>query len=69
MNSLIENAILNTSVGWITLALLSVLWISLGWLWGQNAKDLGEYTLAGRKVGLASGIALPWPSGSLVIPL
>jgi Na+/proline symporter len=57
MNSSIDNAILDPRVGWITLALLSVLWISLGWLWGRNAKDLDEYALAGRRVGLALGTA------------
>jgi Na+/proline symporter len=56
MNS-INSAILDPRLGWITLAILSALWIWLGWLWGRNAKDLDEYALAGRRVGLALGTA------------
>jgi Na+/proline symporter len=56
MNSM-NSAILDPRLSWITLAALSALWIWLGWLWGRNTKDLDEYALAGRRVGLALGTA------------
>lgn len=56
MNS-VHSAILEPRLGWITLAILSVLWVCLGWFWGRNTKALDEYVLAGRRVGLALGTA------------
>ncbi|KFI23370.1 sodium:solute symporter family protein [Nitrosococcus oceani] len=56
MNS-VHSAILDPRLGWITLAILSMVWIWLGWFWGRNAKALDEYVLAGRRVGLALGTA------------
>lgn len=48
-----NSAILDPRLGWITLAVLSALWIWLSWLWGRKIKDLDEYALAKRKLGLA----------------
>ena len=56
MNS-VQTAILDASTGWVILALFSLLWIWLGWLFGRKTKDLEGYTLAGRNVGLALGAA------------
>lgn len=53
----VNSAILDASTGWIILAIFSVIWIFLGWFWGRRAKVLDEFMLAGRKVGLALGIA------------
>jgi urea-proton symporter len=53
----VNSAILEPQLGWIVLAILSALWILLGWLWGRNAQALDEYVLAGRRVGLALGTA------------
>ncbi len=55
--NLVNNAILDPRLGWIILAILSALWIWLGWLWGRKIKNLDEFALAGRKVGLALGTA------------
>jgi len=53
----LTNSLLEPSVGWGLLGLLSVLWIFLGWFWGRRAKSLEGYMLAGRNVGLALGTA------------
>jgi Na+/proline symporter len=53
----INSAILSPDIGWLILALFSVLWIWLGWLWGRKAKGLEDYMLAGRRIGLALGTA------------
>ena len=53
----VHSAILDVQTGWLILALFSVLWIWLGWLWGRKAKLLDDYMLAGRNVGLALGTA------------
>lgn len=53
----VNSAILEPDIGWLILAIFSVLWIFLGWFWGRRAKALDEFMLAGRKVGLALGIA------------
>jgi Na+/proline symporter len=52
-----EDAILSPAAGWALLALFSVVWIALGWMWGRKAKSLDGYMLAGRNVGLALGTA------------
>jgi Na+/proline symporter len=54
MNS---NAILDAGVGWLILALFSVVWIWLGWWLGRRAQGLEGFMLAGRRVGLALGTA------------
>src|SRR5690554_1637812 len=51
------NHIIAPSTGWIILAILSVLWVSLGIYWGRNAKNIEGHMLAGRNVGLALGMA------------
>lgn len=49
--------ILDARVGWTILAGFSALWVGLGWYWGRHSKDLDDYVLAGRRVGLALGTA------------
>lgn len=56
MNS-VHSAILDASTGWLILAVFSALWIALGWFWGRKAKQLDEFMLAGRNVGLALATA------------
>ncbi len=56
MNS-VNSAILSAETGWLILGLFSALWIFLGWLWGRKAKQLDEFMLAGRNVGMALGVA------------
>lgn len=56
MNS-VRSAILDPAVGWIILAAFSVLWVTLGWYLGRRARELEDYMLAGRRVGLALGTA------------
>lgn len=53
----VNSAILDPTVGWGILAAFSVLWVWLGWFWGRRAKELDDYVLAGRRVGLALGTA------------
>ena len=53
----VTDAILNPWIGWSVLAGFSVLWIFLGWYWGRNSEALDDYVLAGRRVGLALGVA------------
>lgn len=53
----VNSAILDVQTGWIILALFSALWIWLGWFWGRKAKQLDDFMLAGRNVGLALGTA------------
>ncbi|MBD3669338.1 MAG: sodium:solute symporter family protein [Gammaproteobacteria bacterium] len=53
----VNSAILSPDLGWLILALFSVLWIWLGWFWGRKVTDLDGYMLAGRRVGLALGTA------------
>jgi urea-proton symporter len=52
-----DTAILDAGIGWLILALFSVLWIALGWWLGRRAAGLEGFMLAGRKVGLALGTA------------
>ena len=52
-----HSAILDANIGWLILGLFSLLWIALGWFWGRKAKQLDDYMLAGRNVGLALGTA------------
>ena len=49
--------LLSPSVGWVLLAIFSVVWLSLGVMWGRRAKSLDGFMLAGRNVGLALGTA------------
>ena len=53
----VNSAILDADTGWMILGIFSVMWIFLGWYWGRRAKQLDEYMLAGRNVGMALGIA------------
>jgi Na+/proline symporter len=53
----IGTAILAPSTGWWILAAFSVLWVVLGWWLGRDSKDLEGFMLAGRKVGMALGVA------------
>ena len=48
---------LDASTGWIVLAVFSVAWVFLGWLWGRRANSFDDRMLAGRNVGLALGMA------------
>lgn len=50
-------AILASQTGWGLLALMSVLWVVLGFYWGRNGKTLDGHMLASRNVGLALGAA------------
>ena len=53
----VRTAILDPMIGWIVLAAFSVLWILLGWWFGRDSEDLEGFMLAGRRVGLALGVA------------
>lgn len=53
----VNSAILDAQTGWLILAVFSVVWIWLGWFWGRKAKQLDDFMLAGRNVGLALGTA------------
>lgn len=52
-----NGAVLSPTIGWLLLALFSVVWIAVGWRLGRKAKTLEGYMLAGRNVGLALGTA------------
>ena len=54
---MVNDTILSPGLAGILLAVFSLLWVFLGWWWGRNSKELEEYMLAGRKVGLALGTA------------
>ncbi len=51
------DAILDADLGWLILAVFSVVWIFLGWWFGRRTAGLEGFMLAGRKVGLALGTA------------
>ncbi len=53
----VQTAILDPNVGWGILAAFSVLWVALGWYFGRETEDLEGFMLAGRRVGLALGVA------------
>jgi Na+/proline symporter len=53
----VNSAILDSNTGWIILAIFSVIWVALGWFWGRKAKQLDEFMLAGRNVGLSLATA------------
>jgi Na+/proline symporter len=55
--NIVNTAILDPATGWLILAAFSALWIVLGWSFGRNARQLDDYVLAGRRVGLALGTA------------
>jgi len=55
--NVVNSAILDAGTGWLILSLFSMVWIFLGWLWGRKAKQLDEFMLAGRNVGMALGVA------------
>ena len=53
----VNSAVLNSDIGWIIIAIFSAVWIFLGWFWGRKAKQLDDFMLAGRNVGMALGVA------------
>ena len=53
----VNSAVLDANTGWLILALFSVIWIFLGWFWGRKTKQLDDFMLAGRNVGMALGTA------------
>lgn len=53
----VNSAVLDANTGWIILVIFSVIWIFLGWFWGRKAKQLDDFMLAGRNVGMALGTA------------
>ncbi len=57
MNSPVDDAVLSTETGVAILLAFSALWVVLGWWLGRRQDTLDDYTLAGRKVGLALGTA------------
>ncbi|TVQ73006.1 MAG: urea transporter [Chromatiaceae bacterium] len=52
-----ETAILEPGVAWLLIALFTALYVGLGWYFGRKDKELDQFVLAGRKVGLAVGTA------------
>lgn len=53
----VRTAILEPTIGWAILAAFSVLWVAIGWWFGRARQDLDGFMLAGRRVGLALGVA------------
>lgn len=49
--------IISPNIGWLILAVLSIVWLGLGLYWGRKAKNLEGHMLAGRNVGMALGTA------------
>ena len=54
---MVNQAVLDSQLAFILLAVFSVIWIALGWWWGRGNETHEDYMLAGRKVGLALGTA------------
>ncbi len=54
---MVNSAILDAQTGWLILALFSAVWIFLGWFWGRKARQLDDFMLAGRNVGMSLGVA------------
>jgi len=55
--NVVNSHVLDTNTGWLILAVFSAVWVFLGWFWGRKAKQLDDFMLAGRNVGMALGIA------------
>jgi urea-proton symporter len=53
----VEDAVLPAPLAWALLAGFSVLWVALGWYLGRGARGLDDRMLAGRRVGMALGVA------------
>jgi Na+/proline symporter len=53
----VNSAMLGSDIGWLIIAIFSVVWVFLGWFWGRKAKQLDEFMLAGRNVGMALAVA------------
>jgi len=53
----LSSAVLDPRTGWWILAGFSVLWVVLGGWLGRGSDDLEGFMLAGRRVGLALGVA------------
>ncbi|MCB1165060.1 MAG: sodium:solute symporter family protein [Leptospiraceae bacterium] len=47
------NTALDLTTAITVLVAFSILWVGLGYLWGRGNKELDDYMLAGRKVGLS----------------
>ncbi len=52
-----QSAMLDSTLGWVLLIVLGLVWIGLGVFWGRKAKNMEGFMLAGRNVGLAFGAA------------
>jgi Na+/proline symporter len=52
-----NSPILDANIGWLILAIFSLFWIFLGWYWGRKTKQLDDFMLAGRNVGMALAVA------------
>lgn len=57
MSNPVNSALLDATTGWWILALFSLAWVFLGWVWGRRARALDDFMLAGRNVGMALGVA------------
>ncbi len=53
----VNEAILNPKIAGLLLLVFSMVWIFLGWFLGRKNRNLDDYMLAGRKVGLSLGAA------------
>jgi len=56
MNEITQTA-LDIPTGIVILAIISAIWVFLGWWWGRKAETVDDYMLAGRNVGVALGTA------------
>ena len=53
----VNSAVLGSDTGWLIIGVFSIVWVLLGWFWGRKAKQLDEFKLAGRNVGMALAVA------------
>lgn len=53
----VNEAMLDPAVAGVLLVLFSILWVFLGWYLGRNNRNVDDYMLAGRSVGLAMATA------------
>lgn len=53
----VATGILDPTLGWLILGGFSALWVALGWRLGRDSEGLEGFMLAGRRVGLALGVA------------
>ena len=52
-----EKTFLDPTLGYTLMAILSVIWVFLGYWWGRKNKTFEDHAVAGRQVGLALGAA------------